>query len=91
MRSPQAGSKSTRRPVEPALHERRYSAELRTRGADGLWTPEPKRSDEKLDDVIRRHPSPAWRADVLRIVALRRGAHTRIELDDDTALLLERE
>jgi hypothetical protein len=73
-----------------ALHDRRYSVELRQRGADGLWSPESKRTDLALAAVMRCHPSPGWSAAATRIADLRRGDHTRVELGDDAALILER-
>jgi hypothetical protein len=73
-----------------ALHDRRYSVELRQRGTDGLWSPESKRTDLALADVMRSHPSPGWSAAATRIADLRRGDHTRVELADDRALMLER-
>jgi hypothetical protein len=73
-----------------ALHERRYKFELRERRADGSWLPKRAETDFPLDDVMAKHPSPAWSASATRIADLKRGDHVRVELDADTALMLER-
>jgi hypothetical protein len=75
-----------------ALHERRFTAELRRRGSDGVWSSVSRRRDVTyhIDALIDLHPSPAWDAAAARIAALKRGDHTRVDLDADTAILLER-
>jgi hypothetical protein len=73
------------------LDERRFKAELRERGKDGSWAPKTKCKSVPLYTLIERLPSPGWGAAAGRIGDLKRGDHTRVELDSDTALILERE
>lgn len=83
MRSLMAEAKST-------LHERRYAAELRGRGPDGLWSVTATYGEASLDLLAAEHPSVGWSAAASRIAGLKRGDHTRVELEDDTALILTR-
>jgi hypothetical protein len=72
------------------LDTRRYSAEVRERGPDGLWSPTKTYGEASIDLLAAEHPSAGWSRAATRIVALNPRDHTRVEITDDVHILLTR-
>ena len=68
----------------------RFKAEVRERDAAGRWTEGARHRSEDIAVLVDRYPSPAWDVAKGRIAALAGGDHTRIQLDEYTAIILER-
>jgi hypothetical protein len=83
MRTPPAESESS-------LSDRRYAAEVRERGADGLWSPTATYGEASIDLLAADHPSVGWSRAATRIAGLKRRDHTRVEITDDVHLIITR-